>query len=197
MARLDSGTPAAARLPCRTKAPHQPQANQPWHAQCPGPRTRPVEQVPAKCSCNTSFPIKWCVQVRAGARLGVPSDGIAAPSGRVFLRGHTPGIRRRGAQGLPIPTFAVLVLSNLALIQTNRSWASVSRESTASLAGSSAGSPCHDRLAGVVLAVPAVGRLFSFVQPSPPLLLAALGGSVLSWMWFEGVKWAFHRRPMR
>jgi Ca2+-transporting ATPase len=48
-----------------------------------------------------------------------------------------------------------------------------------------------------VLAVPAVGRLFSFVQPSPPLLLAALGGSVLSWMWFEGVKWAFHRRPMR
>ena len=141
MARLDSGTPAAACLACRTKAPHQPQANQPWHAQCPGPRTRPVEQVPAKCSCNTSFPIKWCVQVRAGARLGVPSDGIAAPSGRVFLRGHTPGIRRRGAQGLPIPTFAVLVLSNLALIQTNRSWASVSRESTASLAGSSAGSP--------------------------------------------------------
>jgi Ca2+-transporting ATPase len=95
-------------------------------------------------------------------------------------------------------TFVVLVLSNLALIQANRSWgrgvARVDGESgrefrwivLATIA-----------LLGVVLAVPAVGRLFSFVQPSPMLLLAALGGSVLSWIWFEGVKWGLQGRTMR
>ncbi|SCK50977.1 Ca2+-transporting ATPase [Variovorax sp. HW608] len=95
-------------------------------------------------------------------------------------------------------TFVVLVLSNLALIQANRSWgrgvARVDGESgrefrwivLATIA-----------LLGVVLAVPALGRLFSFVQPSPILLLAALGGSALSWMWFEGVKWGLRGRPVR
>ncbi|VTU31026.1 Calcium-transporting ATPase [Variovorax sp. PBL-H6] len=86
-------------------------------------------------------------------------------------------------------TFSALVLSNLALIQSNRSW------------GRSAwrghGEPTRQfgwivlgaiLLLGVVLAVPAVTRLFAFARPSPSLVLAALSISALSWRWFEFVK---------
>lgn len=95
-------------------------------------------------------------------------------------------------------TFAVLVLSNLALIQTNRSWGRSDRHSRAE----------SDRLfcwitlgttllLGAVLAVPAISRLFSFAQPSPLLLLAALGASALAWLWFECVKRGLRQRPRR
>ena len=43
-------------------------------------------------------------------------------------------------------------------------------------------------LLGLVLAVPAVGRLFSFALPSPLMLLAALGASGLGYAWFECTK---------
>lgn len=50
-------------------------------------------------------------------------------------------------------------------------------------------------LLGTVLAVPEIGRLFSFAQLSLLLLLAALGASTLARLWFECVKWGLHRRP--
>jgi Ca2+-transporting ATPase len=95
-------------------------------------------------------------------------------------------------------TFVVLVLSNLALIQTNRSWS----RSTWRGHGESNRQFGWIALAtivllGVVLAVPAAGRLFSFAQPSPMLLLAALGVSALSWLWFECVKWGLRQGPTR
>lgn len=46
----------------------------------------------------------------------------------------------------------------------------------------------------VVLIVPAVSRLFSFVTPTPFLLCLALGMVAVSLLWFEGVKWGFRVR---
>ena len=93
-------------------------------------------------------------------------------------------------------TFVVLVLSNLALIQTNRSWGPGdwygNGESNRQFGWIALGAIM---LLGAVLAVPEIRRLFSFAQPSPLLLLAALGASILAWLWFECVKWGLHRRP--
>jgi len=86
-------------------------------------------------------------------------------------------------------TFAVLVLCNLGLIQTNRSWG---RTAWLGHAGSNrqfgwiaAGAIV---LLAVVLWVPAVGRLFAFAAPPPGALLAALGVAALALAWFDGVK---------
>jgi len=87
-------------------------------------------------------------------------------------------------------TFVALVLANLALIQTNRSWrrtvwwgrTAVSRQFGWIVLATLA-------LLSVVLAVPAVSRLFAFVTPTPMLLFAAFCMTVLSLLWFEGVKW--------
>ena len=95
-------------------------------------------------------------------------------------------------------TFVVLVLSNLALIQTNRSWGR----------NAGSGNPESNRqfawiamatimLLAIVLAAPEISRLFSFAQPSLLLLLAALGASTLAWLWFECVKWGLHQRLWR
>jgi Ca2+-transporting ATPase len=95
-------------------------------------------------------------------------------------------------------TFAVLVMSNLALIQTNRTWGRCAwrggGEAGKQFGWIAAGTMV---LLGVVLAVPAVSRLFSFAHPSPTLLLAAIGVSALSWLWFECVKWSLLRRQAR
>jgi Ca2+-transporting ATPase len=85
--------------------------------------------------------------------------------------------------------FAVLVMSNLALIHANRSWGRTvlagNGESNKPFGWIAAGTVV---LLAVVLAVPAVSRLFSFAAPPPAMLLAALGATLVSTVWFEGVK---------
>jgi len=92
-------------------------------------------------------------------------------------------------------TFVVLVLSNLALIQANRSWvhstwhsSSASNRQFGWIAVGTIAMLCG------VLFVPAISRLFSFVTPTPVLLAAALGVSILSLIWFECVKWGLRAR---
>ncbi|SEA54316.1 cation-translocating P-type ATPase [Variovorax sp. YR216] len=86
-------------------------------------------------------------------------------------------------------TFMALVLSNLALIQTNRSWSRApqrgNRESNRQFAWIVLGTIA---LLGLVLTVPAVSRLFSFAPLSPVLLAAALAVSGMSFLWFECTK---------
>jgi Ca2+-transporting ATPase len=109
-------------------------------------------------------------------------------------RAWLPGSDQRDdiARGL---TFAVLVLSNLALIHANRSWGSTvlagSPESNKPFGWIAAGTVV---LLAVVLAVPAVSRLFSFAAPPPAMLAAALGATLVSVLWFEGVKRVQSRR---
>ena len=91
-------------------------------------------------------------------------------------------------------TFVILVLSNLALIQANRSWGRGAwrgdRESNRQFAWIALGTIV---LLGLVLTVPAVSQLFSFTLPPAILLAAALGVSGLSWVWFECIKWVLPR----
>jgi Ca2+-transporting ATPase len=87
-------------------------------------------------------------------------------------------------------TFVALVLSNLGLIQANRSWGRTYWRDN---------SPSNWHFGWItvgtvvvltgVLGVPAISRLFSFETPSIVLLLGALGLAMLSMLWFEGVKW--------
>ena len=87
-------------------------------------------------------------------------------------------------------TFGVLVLCNLALIHVNRFWTRASWQP---------GGPMNAAfgwialatvvLLAIVLWIPAVGRLFAFVQPTPALLAAGLCASLLALLWFEAVKW--------
>jgi Ca2+-transporting ATPase len=91
-------------------------------------------------------------------------------------------------------TFAVLVLCNLALIHVNRFWSRASWQR---------GGPVNAAfgwivlatvvLLGVVLGIPSVGRLFAFVLPTPALLAAGIGLSLLGLLWFEAVKWRLTR----
>jgi Ca2+-transporting ATPase len=95
-------------------------------------------------------------------------------------------------------TFVVLVLSNLALIQANRSWGRSpwrgDRESNKQFGWVVLGTIA---LLGVVLAIPVVSRLFSFARPSAMLLTLALAASALSWLWFECINWALLRHSPR
>jgi Ca2+-transporting ATPase len=89
-------------------------------------------------------------------------------------------------------TFMVLVLSNIGLIYVNRTWDVASWSAR------------HGRnryfawialftvaLLAVVLMLPQAARLFAFIRPTPPMLLAAVGVTVLSILWFEAVKWRY------
>jgi Ca2+-transporting ATPase len=92
-------------------------------------------------------------------------------------------------------TFTVLVLSNLGLIHVNRSWGRTSwRGADASNSPFAWIALATLVLLGCVLAVPDISRLFSFVQPTPALLLAGVGVALLSLLWFEGVKWGLRRQ---
>jgi Ca2+-transporting ATPase len=108
--------------------------------------------------------------VYAGARALLPQDAQRDDTARAL-------------------TFVVLVLSNLGLIHTNRSWGRTAwlgnPESNQQFGWIAAGTLV---VLGVVLGVPAVSRLFSFAAPPPVMLLAALGAAVLGMLWFEGVK---------
>ncbi len=92
-------------------------------------------------------------------------------------------------------TFMALVLSNLGLIRTNRSW------SRSSWHGAAAPNRQFGWIAlatlallGCVLGIPEVSQLFAFTQPTVPLFLAGAGMAVVSLLWFQAVKWGFNRR---
>jgi Ca2+-transporting ATPase len=128
----------------------------------------------------------------------------------VLIRGLCQGtgllgllvLTHAGARWFSVPddtaralTFVALVLSNLGLIQSNRSWGRMALHGTSAsnrqfgwIAAGSVAVLC------VALAVPAMGRLFSFVTPSPLLLATGLGMAVLSVLWFEFTKWMLRRR---
>lgn len=86
--------------------------------------------------------------------------------------------------------FMVLVLSNIGLIHANRAWnISALRSDVARNAAFAWISAATVLMLGIVLGVPAVSRLFAFVQPTPLLLLASIGMACISLLWFEAVKW--------
>ena len=95
-------------------------------------------------------------------------------------------------------TFAVLVLSNLGLIHVNRFWRRTALHRggpvNAAFAWIAAATLA---LLGLVLGLPAIGRLFAFVVPTVPMLAAGLGVALLGLLWFEAVKWALDCRSKR
>ncbi|CAN5648331.1 HAD-IC family P-type ATPase [soil metagenome] len=107
-----------------------------------------------------------------------------------------------GSRALAVPddmaralVFTVLVLCNLALIHANRSW------SRASWHQGLARNPYFAwitaatlLLLACVLGFAPVSRLFAFEQPTPVMLLAAVGLAGLGLLWFEAVKWAMGRK---
>jgi Ca2+-transporting ATPase len=94
-------------------------------------------------------------------------------------------------------TFVVLVLANLGLIHSNRSWGRTAwlgnLESNRQFGWITAGTVV---MLAMVLGVPAISRLFSFALPSPELLLAALAVAGLSMVWFESVKHVQRRKTV-
>jgi len=91
--------------------------------------------------------------------------------------------------------FMVLVLSNLGLIQVNRSWAPTSlrgpRVANQAFAWISLFTLV---LLAAVLSIPVINQLFAFEVPSPELLLGGLAATLLGLAWFELVKWVFGQR---
>lgn len=86
-------------------------------------------------------------------------------------------------------TFTVLVLSNLGLIQANRSWGHTSwRGPGASNSHFGWISLATLALLGAVLGIPGISRLFAFAPLTPTMLLISASVAVLSLLWFEGVK---------
>jgi Ca2+-transporting ATPase len=113
----------------------------------------------------------------------------------VFAGVRAAGADKPGADDMArAVTFMVLVLSNLALIQVNRAWGvpgwraytTPNRQFVWIALATVA-------LLGAVLGIPAVGRLFAFVQPTPLLLALGAGAALLGLAWFEGVKWVSAR----
>jgi Ca2+-transporting ATPase len=108
--------------------------------------------------------------VHAGARAWLPADDQRDDIARAL-------------------TFVVLILSNLGLINANRSWSRTvlfgNAESNKQFGWIAAGTVV---VLGVVLSVPVISRLFSFAAPPPVMLLAALGAAMIGMVWFEGVK---------
>lgn len=91
--------------------------------------------------------------------------------------------------------FAVLVLSNLGLIHVNRSWGPVLLRGPVAANRSFVWiSLLTVVLLACVLAVPVVSGLFAFALPPPVIGAVAVGGVVLSLLWFEGVKWLLGQR---
>ncbi len=92
-------------------------------------------------------------------------------------------------------TFVVLVLSNLALIHTNRSWGR-----TRWVGHGAFGVQliwiafATFSMLAIALFFPPVTRLFSFVTPASALILFAVGIVALSLLWFEVVKWGIRMK---
>jgi Ca2+-transporting ATPase len=98
-------------------------------------------------------------------------------------------------------TFMVLVLANLGLIYTNRSWERLiwrrgPRASNRSFTWITVGTLAW---LGLVLSIPPISRLFAFGTLTIPTLLLGAGIALLSLIWFQAVKWGFareHDRPL-
>jgi Ca2+-transporting ATPase len=86
-------------------------------------------------------------------------------------------------------TFAAFLLSNLALIFTNRSWSRVILSS--SLRDATLWTVTGGAIAflGLVLYVPALARLFQFAALGAWDLVICFAAGALSITWFEIVKW--------
>ena len=87
-------------------------------------------------------------------------------------------------------TFTVLVLSNVGLIYVDRTWGTAfgrGRHGVNRYFGWMAAFTLA--LLALVLALPEVARLFAFIRPSTPMLLAAAGAAIVSISWFQAVKW--------
>jgi len=92
-------------------------------------------------------------------------------------------------------TFCVMVLSNLALIFTNRQTARSSwRLSDPSNRPLGWMAVAASTLLGCVLGFPTLGKLFAFVTPTPAMLACGALVVGLNWLWFEGVKWGLRKR---
>jgi Ca2+-transporting ATPase len=86
-------------------------------------------------------------------------------------------------------TFATLVLANLGLIHSNRSWRSTSWRGPAEANRFFAWIALATlALLSCVLAVAPISRLFAFARPTPIMLLAGSAALLLSLLWFEAVK---------
>ena len=108
--------------------------------------------------------------------------------------------RSRGAdaQELRAMTFTTLMISNLGLILTNRTWsntlASARRSSNAALFPVVAGAILF---LGIVLYVPFFVHLFRFSSLYFPDILLCLSAGLGSVLWFEGLKWLDAHRFFR
>jgi P-type Ca2+ transporter type 2C len=104
----------------------------------------------------------------------------------VFLIAHWMGMGNNEARAL---TFTALVIANLGLILTNRSWSrtirQTLREPNRALWYVVGGTIV---LLGLALYVPALRDLFHFAKLSPVDLLIAVGAGALSVIWFEALK---------
>jgi len=85
-------------------------------------------------------------------------------------------------------TFTVLVLSNLALIQVNRSWATSGRLPRARNAAFWWIASVTVVLLATVLWVPAIAGLFAFKAPSATMLAIGTGLCLIAFAWFEAAK---------
>jgi Ca2+-transporting ATPase len=98
-------------------------------------------------------------------------------------------------------TFMVLVVANLGLIYTNRSWGRLiwrggPRASNRSFTWITVGTLAW---LGLVLSIPPISRLFAFGTLTIPTLLLGAGIALLSLIWFQAVQWGFareHDRPL-
>jgi len=91
--------------------------------------------------------------------------------------------------------FTTLVVANLSLIQTNRSWlrgfASVTRSRNAAVAWVATGAVM---LLILVLSVPALRSLFEFSVLHPMDIALCIGAGLSSVAWFEMLKMIIRRR---
>ena len=113
----------------------------------------------------------------------------------VFLTARHLGHEEYNARGL---TFAALVVANLALILTNRSWTrtipSMMREPNSALWWVVAGAATFLAL---VIYVPALRNLFHFAKPHGIDLVICLIAGLVSILWFEALKILRRQRPAR
>ncbi|MDO8285546.1 MAG: cation-translocating P-type ATPase [Rhodoferax sp.] len=93
--------------------------------------------------------------------------------------------------------FTVLVLSNLGLIQVNRSWAPTSLRGLRVVNQAFVWISLFTLgLLAAVLSIPVISQLFAFEVPSPELLLGGFAATLLGLAWFEAVKWALARQSL-